>query len=212
MHKHAQIAHLTLKTTRIFLIVWMNECLLILFLPYMSMRLVNRDREEIKEWKQSVCCPVGFLVCYYSLLWCRHVLSLTLPHTHTLMHAQTHAHTLPDPSLIHWLTFDPQCCSVDQTYPNPTETTIQHCGATTHTILHYVGERQRRWGRTRLRERTERNFEIWRASHSNEELKNIKSDVCGIGWALVLGRSLLSESLNLCTLLVQTPAVQPNSV
>lgn len=31
-----------------------------------------------------MCCPLGFLVCWYSLLWSWHVLSLTLPpHTHT---------------------------------------------------------------------------------------------------------------------------------
>lgn len=63
------------------------------------------------------------------------------PYTHTHTQAQTHTHTLPDPSLIHWLTFDPQCCSVDQTYPKPTETTIQHCGATSHSTVDDAGER-----------------------------------------------------------------------
>lgn len=83
------------------------------------------------------CGVPGVLLQSPLVLAC--VVSDPILHTHT---HKTQAHTLPDPSLMHWRTFDLQCCSIDQTYPNPTETTIQHCGATTHTILHYVGEKE----------------------------------------------------------------------
>lgn len=59
------------------------------------------------------------------------------------------------PSRFHWLTVDPQCRSGDQTYPNPTETTIQHCGATAHSTLRCVGDGQRRWGRQGVRQLAE---------------------------------------------------------
>lgn len=104
-------------------------------------------QRKIKEWKQNVfsCGDPGVLLQSPLVQACAF-----FDPTHTQAHTHIYTNTQPPPCThslwpfpIFWLTSDMQCCSVDQTYPNPTETTIQQCGATTHTILHCVGQRKR---------------------------------------------------------------------
>lgn len=76
----------------------------------------NKKKIQKEKWKQCFC-SVGFLMCYYSLLWCWHVLSLTLLYT------RSHCVCI-------------NCCTLSLTPPRSTGCPLTWCSValTKHTL------------------------------------------------------------------------------